>query len=361
MQINKKRLVNEFIKLVKIDSESGEGQEIIRYLKKELEKLNFKTYIDKVGNLIARNSENPKLILSAHTDTVKPGKNIKPIITKSGVIKTDGSTILAADDKSGIAVILEILQILNENKSNIGIEIVFTISEEVGLIGSSQLDFKNLRAKKGINVDCDDPGVIDVGEPSIMQFNISIKGKAAHAGMAPEEGISTIQIASDAISKLKWGRIDKETTANVGVIKGGEARNIIAEEVYIEAEIRSRNQKKFINYYKKLEEQFAKSTKKYHGKIDIKKVQRSTAYVLKNNEVVGLLIKACKKNKQKHKLVLSGGITDANSIVKNGVNVVTFSTGARKIHSTSETIAIKDLAKSAQIVLDSTFVLSEED
>ncbi len=202
MKINQKRLVSEFIKLVKISSESGEEQEIIKYLKKELQKLGFKTFIDKTGNLIARNSEKPKLILSAHTDTVKQGKNIKPIITKSGVIKTDGSTILGADNKSGIAAILEVLRMVKDNKQKIGLEVVFTVSEEIGLIGSSNLDFKKLKAKKAINID-GRPGRIDAGEPATMHFDIEITGKAAHAGLRPEEGINAIRIASESISKIK--------------------------------------------------------------------------------------------------------------------------------------------------------------
>ena len=357
MQVNQKRLVNSFIKLVKIDSESGEEKEIISYLKKELQKFGFKTRIDKAGNLIGLKGSKPIIALSAHVDTVKPGKNIKPIITKSGLIKTDGSTILGADDKSGVASIMEILQTLKDNQEQVNLEIIFTVSEETGLIGSSSLDFSKLKAKKALNLDSG-PGELLIGEPAIMQFDIEIIGKAAHAGMHPEDGINTVQIASEAISSLRWGRIDSETTSNVGVINGGILRNVVPDKTTLQAEIRSRNKEKFKKYCQKLLEEFKKATKKYNGKINIKAVQRSQAFIIdKKDLLVQSIIKACKKNKVKPEPMLIGGNTDANIFNVHNIKTITTGSCGKDIHLTKGSIMIKNLVVGTQIVLDTILSL----
>jgi len=357
MKINQNRLVDSFVKLVQIDSESGEESEIIAYLEQELTSLRLKTEIDKAGNLIAVSGPNPVIALIAHTDTVKPGKNIKPIITESGEIKTDGSTILGADDKSGVASILEILQTLKDNEKQINLEIVFTVSEETGLGGSSSLDYTKLKSKQAINLDSE-PGDICIGEPAIMQFDIEITGKAAHAGVHPENGISTIQIASEAIGNLEWGRIDFETTSNVGTINGGLARNIVPEKTTIQAEVRSRSVEKFQKYCQKLEEEFKKAAEKYHGEVKIDAAQRSNAYVVDTNfPLIQSVADACNQNGIKPDIKLIGGITDANNFNAHGIKAITTGSCGTNIHSTEESIKITDLALGTRIVLDTLLSL----
>ncbi len=351
MQINEKRLVKEFIKLVKIDSESGQEQEIIQYLKKELQKLGFKTLIDKIGNLIARNSLKPKLLLAAHVDTVKPGKNIKPII-KNGIIKTDGSTILGGDDKSGVAAILEILRSLKENRVKTDLEIIFTVQEEVGLVGSSSLDFKRLKAKQAINLD-GRMGEIILGEPSIVQIDIKIKGKAAHAGVSPEKGINSIAVASKAIANLKWGRIDKETTSNVGIMAGGAARNVVPELTEIQAEVRNHDSQKLKKYMDLIVKQFKKAAKEYKAKVEIKVKQASKAYRLKTSDnLIKELLKSCQKNKVKAKITIDCGVSDSNSFNKGGLRCVSAGPGGHSIHSTREFINIKEMVNGTKVIYD---------
>ena len=357
--VNKKRLVKEFIKLVKIDSESGQEQEIIQYLKKELEKLGFKTFVDKIGNLIARNSEKPKLLLSAHTDTVKPGKNIKPII-KNGIIKTDGSTILGGDDKSGVAAILEIIKSLKENKKRANLEIVFTVQEEVGLIGSSSLDFKKLKARKAINLD-GSMGEVILGEPFYMKIDIKITGKASHAGVSPEKGINAIVVVSKAIGSLKWGKLDKETTSNVGVIAGGAARNVVPEITEIQAEVRSHNNEKLKKYTKLIIERFKKTAKEHKAKIEIKKILANTAYKInKSDTVLREIIKSYQKNNIKVKTSTDCGCSDSNSFNEKGLRCVSAGVGGHHIHSIREFIKIKDLVNGTKIIYDATLDLAGE-
>lgn len=357
MKINQKRLVDSFITLVQISSESGEETEIITYLEKELSCLGFKTTVDEAGNLIAATGTKPIVALIAHTDTVKPGKNIKPIITESGEIKTDGSTILGADDKSGIASILEILKTIKDNGETIDLEVIFTVREETGLIGSSSLDFTKIKSKQAINLDSE-PGDIEVGEPAIMQFDIEITGKAAHAGIHPENGINTIQIASEAINNLEWGRIDFETTSNVGLINGGLARNVVPEKTTLQAEVRSRSEEKFQKYCQKLEEEFKKAAQKYNGLAVINSIQRSNAYTVdRNDSLVQIVTDACNKNGIKPEIKFTGGITDANIFNAHGIRAITAGSCGTNIHSTEESIKIADLAVGTQIVLDAIMSL----
>ncbi|MEA3307714.1 MAG: M20/M25/M40 family metallo-hydrolase, partial [Elusimicrobiota bacterium] len=233
MKINKKRMIKDFMKLVKIDSLSGREKNISLYLKKVLEKMGAKVSFDNAGkktkgntgNLIAKFKGTRKgkpFILSAHMDTVEPGENIKPIL-KSDRITSDGSTILGADCKSGIVIILEVIRVLQENKLPYPpIEVVFTVSEEVGLLGAKFLDYSKVKGKYGMIFDSERVlNQVTAYAPAANKIEIEVYGKAAHAGVAPESGISAIKVAANAISKMKLGRIDFETTANIGMINGG--------------------------------------------------------------------------------------------------------------------------------------------
>jgi tripeptide aminopeptidase len=216
------RMINQFMEMVKIDSESGNEAMFINYLQDEFDKVGASTKQDSYGNLIAKlpakdcTGKDP-ILLSCHADTVKPGVGIEPIL-ENGVIKSKGDTILGADDKAGIAEMLEALRIAEIRPP---VEVAISRQEEVGLLGVKNLDFTKITARKGFLLDNDTLDTIVIGGPSYFAIDVNIKGKAAHAGMEPEKGINAIQAASNAISKLKLGRLDNETTANVGVIGGG--------------------------------------------------------------------------------------------------------------------------------------------
>ncbi len=359
MKINQERLINSFIRLVQIDSESGEEEVIVECLQNELNNLNFTCVVDKTGNLIASNGDSPIIALAAHVDTVQPGKNIKPIITKDGTIKTDGSTILGADDKTGVASILEILKVLSENNKPIQLEVIFTVQEETGLVGSKNLDFKTLKSKKAINLDAE-PGHIIIGEPANMQFDIEILGKSAHA-MHPEKGINAIEIAANSIKKIKWGRIDEETTLNVGLINGGLARNIVPAKVLIEAEVRSRSLAKFKLHCQRLVKTFEEVAKSMGGEVKIKNHQEAWPFVLSaEDQLVQTIAAACKKNKIKPDIKLVGGNTDANVFNANGIKTITTGSCGIDYHTTQESVTEETLAKGTQIVLDALLSLSKE-
>ncbi|MCK5074736.1 MAG: peptidase dimerization domain-containing protein, partial [Calditrichia bacterium] len=239
------RMVKQFLEMVQIDSESGFEAEFIDYLYNEFEKLGAKAVKDEYGNLVAKlpakgcEGKEP-ILLSCHADTVQPGKGIKPVL-KDGVIRSDGTTILGADDKAGIAELLEALRIAEIHPP---LEIPISRQEEVGLLGVKNMDYSLITAKKGFLLDNDTLDTIVIGGPSYFAIDVEIKGRSAHAGMEPEKGINAILAASKAIAALRLGRLDEESTANVGVIKGGIIRNGVPDSASFLAECRSLNHEK---------------------------------------------------------------------------------------------------------------------
>src|SRR3954468_23216146 len=249
--INQERIKNLLLEFVQIDSHSRKEREIAERIKKHCEEMGAQVEIDDAGEKVGGNSGNviarfrgtvpgaEPIMMSAHMDTVVPGENVKPII-EGDIIRTDGTTVLGGDDKSGCAVIIETIRCLQEqNIPHTDIEAVFSICEEVGLLGAKHLDVARIRSKYGIVFDSDDPGFLFTKGPSANHFEFKIHGLESHAGVAPEQGISAIKIAAEAISAMKLGRIDEETTANIGVIRGGEATNIITNLVTLHGEARS--------------------------------------------------------------------------------------------------------------------------
>jgi tripeptide aminopeptidase len=240
--------------LIRIDSPSRREKEVALRLEKEMKELGAECFYDaagdkvngNVGNLIVKLKGNksgvPPFFLSAHMDTVGPGEGIKPKI-ENGLIKSDGTTILGSDDKSGVAVIVEVLRTLKEQNMPHGdIEIAFTICEEVGLLGAKYIDISKFDSSYGIVLDSSTPSRLVLRCPSAVKMEFTVHGLEAHAGVCPENGISAIKIASEAISRMKLGRIDDITTANIGTIQGGRATNIIPNLVKAEGEARSHSE-----------------------------------------------------------------------------------------------------------------------
>lgn len=258
--INETRLLEQFMTLVQIDSETGFEKNISERLQQKLTALGCDVVEDdaaaktghEAGNIFAnlppsKGMEHlPCILFTSHMDTVVPGKGIKPRLDEDGYLRSDGTTILGSDDKAGCAAILEALQVLQEQHVPHGpIQIVITTGEESGLIGSRMIDTSKLKADFGYALDSNGPvGDIIVAAPAQAKINVKVYGKSAHAGINPEDGISAIQVASKAISKMPLGRIDAETTANIGSFAGGQQTNIVCDYVQIKAEARSLSMEK---------------------------------------------------------------------------------------------------------------------
>ena len=249
--INAARLKDEFLELVSISSPSRREGSIARRLETILKAMGGSVEVDgagetiggDTGNLLARFPGNtpgaPPFLLSGHMDTVGPAEAIHPVV-EGDVIRTDGTSVLGGDDKAGVVAILEAVRVLRERRIPHGdLELVLTICEENGLLGAKNFDTARLRAKRGLVLDVDGVCELITRAPAANRMTFTVQGLAAHAGICPEQGMSAIRIASEAIAAMKLGRLDAETTANLGVIQGGLAGNIVPASVMVRGETRS--------------------------------------------------------------------------------------------------------------------------
>lgn len=352
--IDEKRLLDTFLHLVRIDSPSGEEHAMAQELAKRLRQLGLTVELDEIHNVVAKlPGQGSPLLLAAHMDTVMPGRGIKPIV-KEGIVYSDGTTILGADDKAGVTIILELLQTIVENNlPHPPLEVVITVQEETGLFGAKHLDKSRLQAKAGISFDAGGaPGTIIVAAPSQDNLVAVVHGKAAHAGTRPEEGINAILVAAQALVNMPLGRIDEETTANIGIIRGGLARNIVPDRVELIGEARSRQLSKLEAQVARMVEALQAAAKHYGTTVDIEITRSYNGYTLATeNTIVKQLMAACHAVGIKPILVATGGGSDVNIYNASGLQVVNLSSGLHKEHSTEEHVAVADMVTCAQIVL----------
>ena len=363
--INKQRLIDEFLELVQIDSPTSKEGKIAQVLVKKLEEIGCEVIIDdagektgaETGNIIATlkgNREGKKILFSSHMDTVSPSIGVKPIIDEAnGIIKSDGTTVLGSDDKAGIAAILEALRNIKENNINhADIQVVFSIWEEGGLYGAKNLDYSKIDAEYAFVLDSGgSPGEIIVKAPAQDAIKVKITGKSAHAGLQPEKGISAIMVASRAIENMKLLRIDEETTANIGIVKGGVATNIVMQDLEIAAEARSLSEEKLDAQTKHMVETFENTAKEFGAEIEIN-VNRAYGpfNIDENDEIVKLVKKAFANMNIEGKTTSTGGGSDTNILNKNGIKAVNLGIGMKNAHTLEEYIAIEDLVNSAVMV-----------
>lgn len=361
--VNKKRLIDTFLRLVKVDSLSFKESRVMALIKDELNSLRLKYYnagkpkngeaynimVDVPGN----GCKKACLLLNAHVDTVSPGVNIRPKIIGE-YIYSDGTTVLGADNKAGVAAILEILAIIKENNlKHPPMQIIFTVAEEIGLMGAKAIPQKMLYADLGIVLDGGDINEIIYKAPSQYNITANIIGRAAHAGIHPEEGISAITVASHAIAKMKLGRIDKDTTANIGVIKGGSATNIIPEAVELKGEARSHGLKKLEKQVEHMERILQRTCNYYHARLEleIKKMYQSFC-MSKSSQLIKNACAGTAQQKIRPELKQTGGGSDANIFNAFGIPTIIMGVGADHVHTKDERIAINDLVTGTQIVLN---------
>lgn len=362
--VNQNRIVSEFLRLIKIDSISKKEREMANEIISILKEMGIETFEDNVGEIIGGNAGNltfnipgnkdvDSILLMAHIDTVMPGISKNPII-EGNIIKTDGKTILGGDDLAGVCCILEAIRVLKEkNIAHGNIEVVLSVAEEVGLLGSKNFKYSNLKSKYGFILDNGgEIGTVAISAPSQESVNVIVKGKAAHAGVEPEKGVSAIQIASDAIANMKLGRIDDETTANIGIIQGGRATNIVCDKVEIEAESRSRNPHKLIKQIEHMKECFLKSAEKFRGEIEFVSEKAYEGFnIQKDDPIISILKEASNEIGVNLKLESSGGGSDTNIVNNNGIKAVNISVGMNKVHTVDEEININDLVKGTEFLI----------
>lgn len=367
INVNKERLINEFMELVQIDSETKFEAEISSVLKQKFNALGIEVLEDnaksktdhQANNLVCNIKGNTggidPIFFTAHMDTVTPGINVKPSIENDYIV-SDGTTILGADDKAGIAVLLETIRLLQENNMNHGdIQFVITVGEESGLAGAKVLDTSLLKAKFGYALDSDGPvGNIVVEAPYQSKIWTKVYGKSAHAGVAPEKGVSAITVAAKAISKMNLGRIDDETTANIGYFKGGKKTqtNVVCDYVEIVSEARSLKRDKLIKTVNEIQTAFESTAAKFGGRTEVNVEEMYPGFQYnKEDTVVKIAQSAARKLGLPADILKSGGGSDANIFNGYGIPTANLSVGYEHIHTTKERIHVDNLVNLTKLVI----------
>ncbi len=371
--IDRKRLAAEFMRQAAISSPSYQEQGMADYLCERLQQLGASVEMDdagqrvggQVGNLLAKipaTGAGEPLLFTVHMDTVSPCEGVVPV-EKDGLFRSAGATVLGADDKSGIAELLEALEVVREQKiAHPELELVITICEEVGLVGAKHFDPARVRARRGYALDTSGVDRLIHRAPGANKLRLTLTGREAHAGIAPEEGISAIEVAAKAIAAMPLGRIDEETTANIGSIHGGLATNIVAREVCIEGEARSHNAAKLEAQTAQMLDCFnaaiSASTRQIGGeKVQAHLEQEVLAdypimHVDRNAPVITLAEQAAVALGRTLEVATAGGGSDANIFNQHGIQTVILGTGMEKVHTVDEQVSLDDMVRVAELLVE---------
>ncbi len=364
-EINKKRQLDLFKRLVETDSPSYNERQVADLIKAELASMGIACDEDgaaeklngTAGNVFARiegEVDAPALLFSSHMDTVEPSCGKKFVLDENGIIRSDGTTVLGADDFAGVSSILEAVRVIVENKlPHRTIELLFTPAEEVFCGGSEYFDYSRLQAKEAYVFDLDgDIGIACTAAPTIIKYTITFRGKSAHAGFAAHLGVHAIKAASAAVCAIKCGQVDDETTVNVGVISGGKATNIVPDECKITGEVRSFNHEKAGKKAEEIRLIAKAAAEKIGASIEYESSCNTIAYSLpENSPVCTRFASACKEIGVEPKFEKSFGGSDNNVYAYNGLEGIVCSTAMYDCHTTGEWCKAQELHKSARLAL----------
>lgn len=371
--INSQRLIDEFFQLASIDSPSFKEASIATYLEQRFQRLGAEVIFDGAGAKIGSDSGNmlarfpgtrpgDPFIVCVHMDTVSPAENVQPVLN-NGIFTSATDTILGADDKAGIAELIEALEVLHEQQIPYGpVEVVITVCEEQGLLGAKEFDFSLLQGKQGVALDTTGIDRIINRAPAANRMKIDVFGLEAHAGVCPEQGISAIMIAARAISRMSLGRIDHETTANIGTISGGIATNIVPGQVSLRGEVRSHNLERLRDVTQSMiqcvEEEVYKSSVVLDGEtrhatlaIEIKE-DFPALQVPETAPVVQLVLNAGRALHRPQQVCAAGGGSDASVFNGHGIDMVILATGMAKVHTVDEQVAVTDMEKVSALLVE---------
>lgn len=358
--IDRQRLISTFTELIQINSPSYGEKEIGSVLAGRLESLGCRVDVQDYGpsfNIIARKEGNkpgiPSLLLSGHMDTIEPTEGIS-FSHEEGVIRTTGDTVLGADDKSALAQILEALAVLRENEIPHGdIEVVFTSAEEAGLVGAKNLDFSRIRSRHGIVLDSGGSvGSLVTAAPTHLKYQLRVSGRSAHAGIEPEKGVNSVRVAAKIVSEIPDGRIDAVTTANVGMIAGGTATNVVPRETKIRGELRSHNPGVIRELKGRIFGVARSVAEEWGARIEISEEEEYRSFTIERDEPFLVYLAGIYRRCGIEPLfVSSGGGSDANVLNQRGIRVINISNGMQNVHSTEEQISAADLWRGCSVVL----------
>jgi tripeptide aminopeptidase len=358
-------VVEFFTELAAISSPPGEERPVADRVSVYLRELGLGVEEDDAGpaidatagNLLARleptADEGVPIFLCAHLDTVVPEGPIEPVLD-DGVVRNAAGTILGADNKAAVAAMLEAAaRVGEEGRRHAGVELLFTPKEEVGLLGAKAFDHRRLQARLGFVYDQASPiGDVVLGAPTQRSLLVRFHGRAAHSGMYPEEGRSAIAAAARAIADLRLGRIDAETTANVGVIRGGTARNIVPEWCAFELEIRAHDERRGADLVQEALDTITFAAAAGECEVDTQLEESYRGYRFRRDDrPVRLAARALERCGVEPRYVLTGGGADANVFNAAGLECVNLANGMVDIHTPDEHIAVEDLERMVDVTL----------
>jgi tripeptide aminopeptidase len=372
--VNVPRLRDEFLDLVRIGSVSKREGNVAKRLRAILEGMGATVDVDDAGervgsdtgNLVARFPgsvpDAAPFLLCAHMDTVVPGDNVRPVVD-GDIIRTDGTTVLGGDDKAGIGAILEAVRLLREGRIPHGpIDVLLTICEELGLVGAKHFDVGRLRARRGLVLDCDGVHELITRAPGANRLQFTVHGLEAHAGIAPEQGISAIRVAAEAVAAMRLGRVDPDTTANIGRIEGGLATNIIPNRVSVRAETRSLTAEGLEAQTRHMRECFERAAAAHRvtvaGREHVARVEARVERdyerlaVADDRPIVDLVRRAAQALGSPFRTRSTGGGSDANVFAGRGVEVANLACGMRQIHTVNEWVDVNDMVATTRLLVE---------
>lgn len=376
--VNVSRLRDEFLELVQIASVSKREGTIARRLHDILTGMGATVEVDDAGSRVGADTGNllarfpgtapdaAPFLLCAHMDTVVPGENIRPVVD-GDIIRSDGTTILGGDDKSGIVAILEAVRLLREGRIPHGpLDVLLTICEELGLVGAKHFDVGRLRARTGLVLDCDGVHELITRAPAANRMQFTVHGLEAHAGIAPEQGISAIRVAAEAVAAMRLGRVDVETTANIGRIEGGLASNIIPNRVVLRAETRSLSMEGLQAQTRHMQECFERAAaahrvtvagQQHTARVEAK-VERDydRLAVADDRPIVARVRRAAQALGTPFRTRSTGGGSDANVFAGRGIEVANLACGMRQIHTVNEWVDVNDIVATTALLVETVRV-----
>jgi tripeptide aminopeptidase len=364
--IREERIRKQFAEMVSIDSPSFGERKLADYVSRELEALGFQVYEDQAGEHYGSDTGNiygflkgtvqgDPLLFSAHMDTVEPSRGKKAVFQEDGKITSAGDTVLGSDDVAGIVEILEgIRHLKEEGIAHRDIEVLFPIAEELYIKGTKVFDFERIHAREAYVLDMSgEPGAAAVKAPTLISFTVTVHGKASHAGFAPEEGVHALQIMCRAIDGIRQGRIDEETTLNIGMIQGGCATNIVPEQCVCRGELRSYSHRKALDQLETVRRSFEKAVEDTKASFELESSVDLIAYETeRDSAVVQRFIKSCERLNLSGTLTSTFGGSDNNNFAAHGIQGIVLSCGMNETHSVREYTTIQELVTGAKLVAE---------
>lgn len=376
MNIKRERLAQLFTALCTIDSPSGEEARLAMFLKDLFAQEFPEAVITEDSSAGTTGSDTNNLVIhfpgtlpgepiffNCHLDTVEPARGVK-VLREGTRFSSAGDTVLGGDDKAGIAILIESIRAIREESlSHLPFDLVFTTCEEIGLRGAKALDLSLLRAREGYALDSSGVDLLIIGAPAANHFHFTVTGAAAHAGLHPERGINAIQLAARCLADLPLGRLDEESTANIGRITGGTATNIIPERVLVEGEVRSHSPEKLAAFSQQIKDTVQATIDHWspepgaqlgagvRPRLEFHLTQEYPALHLdRNASVLQRVDKAAARLQREIRYERAGGGSDANIFNGKGLQVAIIGIGMDHVHSTEETIDLQDMKRTAELV-----------